>query len=130
MLEAFNNLREDFQKSLQKQREVDQTSDWLFFFEYLTRAFTRVCFIAFKTCHLTKLVKTSLAQQNAIIFATHLTLVISVLPAERQVRATIHVSLCLLPGPFALHLLKNNYPKSPSGSVILKNLTRKTKQKT
>ena len=26
MLEAFNNLREDFQKSLQKQREVDQTS--------------------------------------------------------------------------------------------------------
>ena len=26
MLEAFNNLREDFQKSLQKQGEVDQTS--------------------------------------------------------------------------------------------------------
>ena len=26
MLEAFNNLREDFQKSLHKQREVDQTS--------------------------------------------------------------------------------------------------------
>ena len=26
MLEAFNSLREDFQKSLQKQREVDQTS--------------------------------------------------------------------------------------------------------
>ena len=26
MLEAFNNLREDFQKSLQKQRELDQTS--------------------------------------------------------------------------------------------------------
>ena len=26
MLEAFNNLREDFQKSLQKPREVDQTS--------------------------------------------------------------------------------------------------------
>ena len=26
ILEAFNNFREDFQKSLQKQREVDQTS--------------------------------------------------------------------------------------------------------
>ena len=26
MLEVFNNLREDFQKSLQKEREVDQTS--------------------------------------------------------------------------------------------------------
>ena len=26
MLEAFNNLCEDFQKSLHKQREVDQTS--------------------------------------------------------------------------------------------------------
>ena len=28
MLEAFNSLREDFQKSLQKQRQVDQTSSF------------------------------------------------------------------------------------------------------
>ena len=62
-----------------------------FLLRVFIRGYTHVCFIACKTWHPTKLVEINLAQQNAIISAIHLTHMTSALPAERQVRATIHV---------------------------------------
>ena len=62
-----------------------------FLLRVFIRGYTRVCFIACKKWHPTKLVEINLAQQNAIISAIHLTHTTSALPAERQVRATIRV---------------------------------------
>ena len=62
-----------------------------FLLRVFNRGYTRVCFIACKTWHPTKLVEINLAQQNVIISAIHLTHTTSALPAEKQVRATIRV---------------------------------------
>ena len=78
-----------------------------FFCEYFSRGFTHVLFIAFKTCLLTSLTKTNLVHPNVTISATHLIITTTALPAERQVKVTIRVSLYCLPVLFARLLLMN-----------------------
>ena len=91
------------------------------------RASSLFYFIAIKTCLLTKVVRTNLGHQNVFISAMHLTHTTTVLPAERQVRATIRVLLLSLPVLFALHLLKSKSPKISHRKCYAKKSDKKDK---